>query len=78
MWLARQTKDSDSWLLVAAHPNDGGVLLGEVEASEPHIKPLHLSAGKIVSKAFLHLLMTGRGRKRRMAPSSAPANRGFH
>lgn len=63
-WLACQTKKSAGMRLpVTAHHDDGWVLLREVEVSDPHVKPIHLSAWKIMSKAFLHLLMTGWGEK---------------
>lgn len=47
------------WLLVSAHHDDGWILFSEVKVSDPYVKTIYLSVQKIMSKAFLHLLMTG-------------------
>lgn len=63
-WLACQTKEErHMWLLVSAHHDDGWILFSKAKVSDPYIKTIYLSVWKIMSKAFLHLLMTGTGEK---------------
>lgn len=62
--LALQTKEQrHTWLLVSAHHDDGWILFSKVKISDPYVKTIYLSVQKIMSKVFLHLLMTGIGEK---------------
>lgn len=65
-WLSveNQTKEQrHTHLLVSVHHDDGWILFCKVKVSNPYIKTIYLSVQKIMSKVFLHLLMTGIGEK---------------
>lgn len=62
-WLATQSNRDICGSWSSTHHDGGWILFSKVKVSDPYVKTIYLSVWNIMSKAFLHLLMTGIGEK---------------